>query len=433
MSDRVQHVAVIGAGIVGTCIAIEMRRRGVDVTLMDRGGAGDACSFGNAGILGMQSCVPFALPGIASTIPSMLFDPKSPLALRREGLTRTLPWMWRFLRTAYDGSVTDRADAMKALYGNALDLHEQLAREAGVPDLVRETYYLHLFDAAEKADVETGLAWKLRRERGARITRLSSGEIRELEPEISEHFTHAVRFGPIGHTVNPHRLTQAYAALFERMGGIMKRTRAIRIIPSGARPVVVTDQGDVVADKIVVAAGSWSLDLLRPLGASFPLIAERGYHLTFAEPGIKLDHVLNEPSRHVAISSMEMGLRIAGTEELGDADAAPDWRRADVLKAVVAAVLPRADLSRPSRWMGPRPGTPDSLPVIGSVPGNNDIIVATGHGHLGLTGGPMTARIVAAQAMGERLNIDLAPYSFERFRSARVPKSSIEMPDRIAG
>lgn len=424
MIGRVKHVAVIGAGIVGTCIAVELRRRGLDVTLIDRGGPGDACSFGNAGILGMQSCVPFALPGIASTVPSMLFDSEGPLVLRREGLACTLPWAWRFLRTAYDGSVTDRADAMKALYGNALDLHEQLAREAGVPELVRETHYLHLFRHAGEVDVETGLAWKLRRDRGASITTLSGGEIRELEPEVSDKFAFAVRFGPIGHTANPHRLTQAYAALFERMGGNMRRAQAFAIIPGETRSTVTTNRGDVTADQIVVAAGSWSLTLLKPLGALFPLIAERGYHLTFADPGITLKHVLNEPSRHVAISSMEMGLRIAGTEELGDPDAAPDWRRADALKAVVASVLPRATLSQQSRWMGPRPGTPDSLPVIGAIPGHRNIIVATGHGHLGLTGGPMTARIVAAQVTGERMNLDLAPYALDRFRSKRITKQS---------
>lgn len=424
MKSQPRHAAVIGAGIVGVCTAIELRRRGLNVTLIDRGEPGAACSFGNAGILGIQSCVPFALPGIASTVPRMLFDRQGPLVVRREGFARTLPWAWRFLRGAYDGRVSARADAMKALYSNALDLHEGMAREAGVADLIRETYYLHAYKRADEFNVETGLAWKLRRERGARITVLKGGAIRELEPEISEIYTHAVRFGPIGHAANPFRLTEAYAGHFARMGGVFKRANVLRLVPGEPRSTIMTDQGDVTADMIGIAAGSWSLKLLEPLGVTFPLIAERGYHLTFADPGIKLQHVLNEPSRHVAISSMEMGLRIAGTEELGDPDAKPDWRRADALRSVVAAMLPHADLSRSTRWMGPRPGTPDSLPVIDLIPGHRNIVVATGHGHLGLTGGPMTARLAAALLTGERTNLDLAPYAIERFRSFRSKRSA---------
>jgi D-amino-acid dehydrogenase len=413
------RIAVIGAGIVGTCTAIELRRRGFAVTLIDRLAPGEACSYGNAGILGSQSCVPFALPGILRDVPRMLFDREGPLVVRWDGLRRTVPWVLRFLASAKSDRVAPAADAMKALYGSTAELHEALAREAGVPELIEPSHYFYLFKSPGDVNVESGLAWRLRRERGATIEVFDGEAVREVEPEVSPLYQRAVRLGPIGKTTNPLRLTQAYARLFQKMGGVVKRASVATIRP-GAPATVMTTEGDVSADTVVVAAGSWSLKLLEPLGFTFPLIAERGYHMTFAEPGITLRHVCNDPARHAAISSMETGLRIAGTEELGDADAAPDWRRAAVLEGIVRSMFPRADLSRGSRWMGPRPGTPDSLPAIGQVPGHANIFVATGHGHLGLTGGPPTARIVASLIAGERLNMDLAPYRPDRFAARRA-------------
>jgi D-amino-acid dehydrogenase len=422
MAETPQHVVVLGAGIVGVCCAIELRRRGMGVTLVDRGEPGAACSFGNAGILASQSCVPLAMPGVIREIPRMLLDPEGPLVIRWGGLKRTLPWVWRFVRGARMQVIPARADAMKALYGTTHELHEALAREAGVPELIEPSHYFYLYKRPADVDVDTGLAWQLRRERGATIEVFDSPEIRQLEPAVSPAYKRAVRLGPVGRTTNPFRLTQAYAALFQRMGGQLKRAQATRLRPSAAMVTVETDTGPIVGDVVVVAAGSWSLRLLESVGFTFPLIAERGYHVTFADPGIKLNNVCNDPIRHAAISSMEMGLRVAGTEELGDPDAAPAWKRAEVLKRLVREMFPDANLERATSWMGPRPGTPDSLPAIGAVPGHCNIFVAAGHGHLGLTGGPITGRIVSALIVGERLNLDLAPYSAARFSQRLWPE-----------
>ena len=190
----------------------------------------------------------------------------------------------------------------------------------------------------------------------------------------------------------------------------------MRAIKPGARAAVETEAGRHEADVLVVAAGAWSRDLVKPLGFDFPLIAERGYHMTFADPGIDLKHMVSEGERYFAATSMEMGLRIAGTDEISHADDEPRWRRAEILVRHAAELFPRMNLSKPSRWSGPRPGTPDSLPVIGAVPGHPNILLACGHGHLGLTGGPMTGRIIGAMATGERINIDVAPYAATRFR-----------------
>ena len=421
MSDKAQRRAiVVGAGIVGACSGLELLKRGWSVTIVDRLEPGNGCSYGNAGILAAQAVVPVSLPGIMQKVPSMLLDRESPLTVRWRSLPTTFPWLLHFRRAANLPKVERSADAMKSLNGSSLELHEALAKEAGVPELVRPSRYLYVHRDPAQLNVATGLAWRLRRERGAEIEVVEGQALREIEPELSPEYTHGVLLGPMGYTLNPFRLTQAYARLFEQKGGEILRADVFALKPEGAKIGVETSAGRREAETVVVAAGAWSLALVKPLGLKLPLIAERGYHMTFADPGITLRHVISEVERQFAVTSMEIGLRVAGTEELGLADDAPDWRRAEVLERQAKRMFPRANLTQASRWMGPRPGTPDSLPAIGPLPGHPNIFIAAGHGHLGLTGGPNTGRIVAGLASGERLNLSLEPFAPDRFATGRA-------------
>jgi D-amino-acid dehydrogenase len=214
-----QRAIVIGAGIVGVCSAIELQRRGWAVTIVDRLAPGEGCSFGNAGILAAQAVVPVAMPGIQSEAASMLLDPESPLVVRWGSLPWTAKWLWKFRQAANLPRVTATADAMKALYGTSLELHETLSRQAGVPDLVRPTRYLYIARNPAKLDVENGLSWRLRRERGAEIEVLDGEALHEAEPELSREYKRGVRLGPIGYTLSPFRLTRRGASTAPRRGG----------------------------------------------------------------------------------------------------------------------------------------------------------------------------------------------------------------------
>lgn len=433
-----RRAIVVGAGIVGVSTGLELQRRGWAVTVVDRLAPGEGCSFGNAGILAAQAVVPVAMPGLLRKVPRMLLDPESPLVVRLGSLPATLPWLLHFRRAAQGRHIEAVADAMKALNASSVELHEANAREAGVGDLIRPGRYLYVHRDPRQLDTD-GLAWRLRRERGAEIEVLDGAALREAEPELSAEYTRGVRLGPMGYTLNPFRLTAAYAHLLEAKGGSIRRAAVERLVPDGATVGLDTSAGRLVADVAVIAAGAWSADLVRPLGVRLQLIAERGYHMTFPKAAVRLNHVVSEVERQFAVTPMEMGLRFAGTEELGLADDPPAWRRADVLLRQARRMFPKADLSDGTRWMGPRPGTPDSLPFIGPLPGHPNILVAAGHGHLGLTGGPATGRIVAALASGERLNMPLEPYALDRFARAGGPAPAARPPparpsaDRPAG
>jgi len=414
-----RRAVVVGAGIVGICTGLELQRRGWAVTIVDRIEPGTACSFGNAGILASMAVVPVGMPGFERQLPRMLLDPDSPLVVRWRSLPQTLPWLRHFWRAANAQRVPQISDAMGALHRTSVTLHRALADEAGVPELVRSTPGLYVHRNPSAIDVWGGLAWRLRRERGAEIEVLDGAALRDAEPELSPAYTRGVRVGPMGYTANPFRLAQAYCSLFSRRGGQVLRAEVLRLRPTGVTVALDISGAVLDADKVIIAAGAWTRALVEPLGLALPLIAERGYHMTFAKPDITLRHVVSELEMHFAVTPMETGLRVAGTEELGRADDPPSWRRAAVLQKQARRMFPRARLDDGTQWMGPRPGMPDSLPAIGALPGHPNIFVAAGHGHLGLTAAPNTARIIAALASGEPPDIALEPYAPDRFAQSR--------------
>jgi D-amino-acid dehydrogenase len=417
MSSSARQALVAGAGIVGICCGLELQRRGWQVTLVDRLPPAQGCSFGNAGILAAQGVVPTALPGLTGQVPRLLLDRDGPLALRLRSLPHTLPWLLRLRRAATLAQARRSSAAMGALYCSTLERHRALAVEAGVPELVRERPSLYVHPDAAAIDVDAGLAWVLRRENGAQIELLDGAALHEAEPALSRAFTRGVRMQPMGFTPNPLRLAEAYAALFCARGGRLLRAEVQAVQPDGDRVALHAGGQRHLAQAVVLATGAWTAALLRPLGLKLPLVAERGYHLSVADPGIELRHVVTELAAHVAVTPMEAGLRIAGTEEIGLADDPPTWRRAERLRHPLQRLFPQARLGTASRWMGPRPGTPDSLPAIGALPGCARILVAAGHGHLGLTGAPHTGALVAALASGQDPGLDLAPYAPDRFRA----------------
>jgi len=221
-----------------------------------------------------------------------------------------------------------------------------------------------------------------------------------------------------GRAINPGRLGKVLAAKAQSLGARFLRGAVEKITPEadgGYR--IDTDEGSHTANTIVLAAGAWSARLLATLGVKVPLEAERGYHLVFKDPGVSLNHSIMDADNKFVTSSMEMGIRSAGTAEFAGLDTAPNYARARVFERHTKDLLPNINTASTEEWMGIRPSLPDSVPCIGAVPGHPRIFCAFGHGHLGLTGAPMTGRMVTALVAEEPLNIDMTPYRLDRFGS----------------
>ncbi len=204
--------------------------------------------------------------------------------------------------------------------------------------------------------------------------------------------------------------------LLEMEGGRIVGEKALKLLPmEGGGWFVFSNIDNHRVDAVVVATGAWSRSLLDPLGVKVSLQAERGYHAFLPEPTTTLSLPVSFKSRGFALTPMEGGLRAAGTVEIDDLDAPPDERRVQVLQQHLRQLFPDLQ-SKPARlWMGTRPGTPDSLPVLGDVSARPGLFLCFGHGHFGMTGGPPSGRLVAACVMGEAPRIDMGPYRVARF------------------
>src|SRR5450830_559441 len=178
-----KHITIIGAGVAGIATASFLRRDGHDVTVVDMRLPAEYCSSGNAGILSPGSCVPFGMPGNLKNVPRWLLDPLGPLAIRPGYVLRALPWLLRFQAASRMARIDPIADALRALLKQTLDAWGPLAQWAGVPDIIRRTGYLVVYES-EQAFRGDALAWKIRRDRGVVCTDLDAARIRELEPAL---------------------------------------------------------------------------------------------------------------------------------------------------------------------------------------------------------------------------------------------------------
>ena len=174
--------------------------------------------------------------------------------------------------------------------------------------------------------------------------------------------------------------------------------------------------GEEAVENLCICAGAWSHELAAMLGSKVLLEAERGYHIIMQNAGIRLGRAITHAAQPGAVTPHHDGIKIAGSDEIAGNDAAPDWRRADQMHVYGKRLFPKLrDLDgSESRWMGRRPGTPDSLPVISPSPKLANVWYGFGHGHLGLTWGPTTGRLLAELMDGHSSNTDLEPYRIDR-------------------
>ncbi len=410
-----RHVAVIGGGIVGVCSALMLLREGFRVTLLERDAPGEGASFGNGAMIGEDSVVPVAAPGILWNVPGMLLDPLGPLALRWPYLPRLAPWLVRFVAASRRVRVEEISISLKSLLEGCLAAYDTALGIAGAPEMLRRTGWLCVYET-EKGMRDSQPMLDLQRRRGVRFDILEAPEMRQLEPSLAPIFARGVYYPDVGYVINSQRVVQVLAEAFQSLGGTLTRAeaRGFEIGPEGPR-AVTTDAGSVPCDAVVIAAGAWSKHLAAALGSAPPLDTERGYHVQFPDPGLMPRLPVYSHERAFVATPLEIGLRIAGTVELGGLKAAPNWARAEVLRQQAERWFPGLNTASYTRWMGFRPSMPDSLPVIGRSPRFANVVFAFGHGHLGMVLGPRTGELVAALMAGRDPGIDMTPYRVDRF------------------
>ena len=410
-------IAVIGAGIVGMSTALHLQRMGHRVTVLDPRAPGTMTSFGNAGGIVTGAVMPTSNPELWKQVPRMLLDPMGPLTIRWRYLPQLMPWLIRFLRAGSRNRIEPAARALWPLVSRAYDEHRTLARMAGADDIVRPEGWLKVYET-EAGFMDSRAERELMARCGANIRILGPDEIHQLEPGLARRFTHGLYQPDSGWVANPGRLVRIYAERFTADGGTLlaEAVRRLASAPGDSQVEVTTDPGNHRFEQVVIAAGAWSARLARTLGERIPLETERGYHLNLAREGAA---ELRRPTffvdRKLVLAPMEDGIRLTSGVELAGLEAPPDFTRIKRLLPSAREVLPGLSDTITREWMGHRPSTPDSLPVIGRSPHHPGVIYAFGHGHLGLTLGPVTGRLVASIAGSDAPETDLTPFRADRF------------------
>lgn len=408
-------VVVIGAGIVGVCTAWNIARRGMKVTLIDQHEPGKGCSYGNAGAISFGSVAPLAMPGVLKDAIGMLLNPEAPLRIPLSYLPRAASWLRRFVAASDRSEVERLARALSTILGHAMERHLEMARDVGAPELIQRSGQLYVYPD-EKYLNKDAMSWRLRKEHGLRVQQVTRSEITDLEPAIGPSYQTGYLTPDQGMSLEPYKLVLAVADDFVRQGGRLIRDRVDEIVVEENRVIGVKGSAArYAASNVVVCAGAWSTKLLTALGYKIPLESQRGYHVMVSDPGIKLSRLVVAADRKVFFTPMQGGLRLAGTVEFGGLVKPPTPRRADVLVKHMKATFPEArEPANREFWMGHRPCLPDSLPVLG--PSRHEgLWFNFGHGHLGLTMSATTGEIIAREIAHERSNVDLRPFSAERF------------------
>lgn len=409
-------IHVIGAGIVGLCIAWHLQKQGARVLLIDRNEPAKGCSFGNAGALSGGSVAPLAMPGVMWTASGMLLDSNGPIHVPFHYWLKAAPWLRRFIQASRPTEVARIADALTFLLSDAITHHQEILDEVGRPELIRVTGQLHLYrNTAQMRSDEA--SWTLRREHGLLTQVLGRDEFLELEPRVGPAYQVGVFTPDQGMSVSPYQHALAIAHDFVQGGGRILKEEALAIeVSESSVSGIVTSGGYLPAHRVVVCAGAWSTNLLRPLGYAVPLESQRGYHVMVAGPDCGISRPVVLADRKVFVTPMQEGVRAAGTVEFGGLDLPPTSRRAELLSRHFAEAFPDlAGSGSDERWMGHRPCLPDSLPVLGESDWHRGLWFAFGHGHLGLTSAAKTGRLIAQSMFANRNDTALEPFSIHRF------------------
>jgi D-amino-acid dehydrogenase len=406
---------VLGAGIVGTSVALQLAKRGMSVALVDRAGVGEQTSYGNSGVIEGSTVLAPAFPSSLLHVARVALKRASDANYHLSFLPKVAPWLLAFRANSTRKRLAENARLNRPLFARALAEHETLMQESGATPYLRKTGWMKLY-RNERAFDALKLEFDLAQEFGLPLDALDAAGAQKLEPSLNPVFKHAVFWPKAASLSNPLALTRAYAGRFAALGGVTVTGDARSLHRSGDRWRVETDEGGVDSSNVVVALGPWAPDLLAPMGLKLPMAVKRGYHRHFrAQGNATLARPVVDVDYGYLITPMEQGIRLTTGAEFAARDAAPTPVQFDRLMPQARKLFPLGERADDQTWMGSRPCFPDSRPVIGRAPGIKGLWLAIGHAHWGLTLGPITGVLLGQMMAGETPFCDPGPYAAERF------------------
>ena len=407
-------VVVIGAGICGAACALWLRRSGHEVLLIDKSEPGMGASYGNAGLLAQWAFIPVNEPSIWKNIPRYLIDPMGPLFVKWRYLPQLTPWLIAFLKNARLRTRKQTSEALVPLLSDAVEQHKSLTEGTKAQNWIADSKFSFAYRNRTTFE-QDATSWAIKSAAGMTPDVLTGPEVQDEEPICGPMIQCLAVLKGQGHILNPHGYVQSLVNAFEEMGGKYHKADVLDFERIGDKlSAVITNTGRIKCDKAVLTAGIWSKSLTARLGLKVPLETERGYHVMYKSPSEMPRNPMMITIGKFAVTPMAEGLRCAGTVELGGIKLGPSKAPIRLIRRRVSEVFPNLTYENREEWMGFRPSTPDSLPLIGEI-AQSGIYTAFGHQHVGLTAGAKTGRLISDIVSQRMPNIDMSPYDPNRY------------------
>lgn len=409
-------VLVIGGGVIGVCAAYYLAETGQEVTLVEKGELAAGCSYGNAGLVTPSHSIPLAAPGALRSGLKWLLDPESPFYVRPRPDPALVGWLARFIRASRQQPMLAGLAVLSRLSLASRALFDHLAAIEGLEFGFQGRGLLLVFHSRQGLEAGREEAHLLQGY-GLASRVLDGDQVRAMEPSLRPDMVGGVYFADDAH-LDPAAFVRGLGGWLAGRGiGIQTGVEVVGFETGGGRVRrVQTTHGDLEADQIILAAGSWSPGLARALKLRLPIQPAKGYTLTVRRPAISPAYPLILGEARMAVTPLGERLRFGGTLELAGFDESINRRRVAALERGLRRYLVGVEaLELIELWRGLRPCTPDGLPILGRAPGLSNLIVAAGHAMLGMSLGPITGKLAAQLACGQTPDFDLSPLNPARF------------------
>jgi D-amino-acid dehydrogenase len=432
MSRSVEQITIAGGGLIGLFTALYGQRAGYRVRVIERTTVGSGASRGNAGEICPSLANPMPAPGMVRKGLANSLAEDAALRIHLPPSLALSRWLLGFARNCRPGPYEHAFEALASLSKRSFELFDKLP-ELGVETTLSRTGNLRCFADWDHAQNEFEVSRRVRRFGLPVPERMMSGaEVRELAPVVSAKVVGGYHW-PDQWFVDPSIIVDdLHKALLTAGVEILEQTEVTGVTPYRDSVVVHTDRGDLDTDAVVIASGAWSPAVLKSIGVRAPIQSGKGYSFSVT-PADMPTHVINMPESNAVATPMGDRLRIGGTVEF---DGTMDRFNPSRIERIVRAASPYLTgidwEARTEEWVGPRPMTPDGLPLIGAVKASGRVVVAAGHNMLGLTLGPASAELAIKAIGGHRLPGWSAAFDANRFGGRGTGKSVLENPVRVS-
>ncbi len=421
---------VIGAGMVGTSTAWHLQNNGSKVLLLDRKRPGLETSYGNAGLIQREAVHTHPFPRQITEMVRVLPNQGTDIRYRIPAILRYHQALLKYWQYSSPASVKQIESEWQTLIAHCTSEHQVMIEASGADELITRDGWLQLHRSEETLNAAIDEA-VIDREKGVKHKVLSVAELQELEPNANfEDFVGAIHWLNSWQVSNPGDLVKAYAEHFEALQGDIAQSNVKEIVPDVSSPdtgadndgnkgkgwKVVTDEATYYCDDLVIAAGPWSNELIRPLGYNLPLFPMRGYHQHFKiSDKNTIHHSMFDMDKGFVMGPMQQGIRITTGAEMTTMDAPKNFGQLNTVLKLARKILPLDDAVEEEAWAGARPCMPDMKPIIGAAGKHDKLWFAFGHSHQGFTLGPITGRLIEELIHDKPLTLDIEPFNAQRF------------------